>query len=71
MLGADRAVVDEAKVRDYLLSPTHPSGRFKTVFFAALGYGDNNSQLLRDALLAVAKVEDAGLPSKLHTVRSS
>jgi len=34
----DRAVVDDAKVRDYLLSPTHPVGRFKSVFFMALGF---------------------------------
>jgi hypothetical protein len=34
----DRAVVDDAKVRDYLLSPSHPVGRFKAVFFAALGF---------------------------------
>ena len=36
--GADRAIVDAAKVRDYLLSPEHPVGRFKAVFFGALGY---------------------------------
>jgi hypothetical protein len=36
--GADRAFVDAAKVRDYLLSSSHPVGRFKAVFFAALGY---------------------------------
>jgi hypothetical protein len=35
---ADRAVVEEAKVRDYLLSPTQPVGRFKSVFFVALGF---------------------------------
>jgi len=30
------AVVDEAKVRDYLLSDSHPIGRFKAAFFLAL-----------------------------------
>jgi hypothetical protein len=36
--GAERAVVDPAKVRDYLLSESHPVGRFKAAFFLALGY---------------------------------
>jgi hypothetical protein len=31
--GADHAIVDGAKARDYLLSPEHPVGRFKAVFF--------------------------------------
>jgi hypothetical protein len=35
---ADRAIVDPAKVRDYLLSPEHPVGRAKARFFAALGF---------------------------------
>ncbi|RKY18192.1 MAG: adhesin [Planctomycetota bacterium] len=34
----DRAVIDPAKVRDYLLSTTHPVGRFKAAFFQSLGY---------------------------------
>ena len=36
--GAERAVISEAKVRDYLLSESHPIGRFKAAFFRALGY---------------------------------
>jgi hypothetical protein len=36
---ADRAVVDPAKLRDYLLSTTHTVGRFKAAFFCGqLGY---------------------------------
>jgi hypothetical protein len=34
----ERAAVDAAKIRDYLLSDSHPVGRFKAAFFAALGY---------------------------------
>jgi hypothetical protein len=34
----DRAEIDSGKLRDYLLSPTHPVGRFKARFFKALGY---------------------------------
>lgn len=35
---ADKAVIPTAKLRDYLLSPEHPTGRFKASFFASLGY---------------------------------
>jgi len=34
----NRAIIDPAKLRDYLLSPGHPVGRFKAPFFVALGY---------------------------------
>jgi len=44
--GAERAVVDPAKVRDYLLSPSHPVGRFKAQFFLALGYSQDRWELL-------------------------
>jgi len=40
--GAEAAVVEPEKVRDYLLSPTHQVGRFKAAFFAALGYSQQN-----------------------------
>jgi hypothetical protein len=33
-----RAVIDPAKLRDYLLSPVHPVGRFKAAYFSRLGY---------------------------------
>ncbi|HEY6559309.1 MAG TPA: hypothetical protein VI072_18620 [Polyangiaceae bacterium] len=56
---ADRAVVEGAKVRDYLLSPTHPVGRFKSVFFVALGFSADQWELLRAALLELAQVGDA------------
>jgi hypothetical protein len=35
---ADRAEIDPRKLHGYLLSQTHPVGRFKARFFAALGY---------------------------------
>jgi len=35
---ADRAVIDPAKLRAYLLSRSHPVGRFKAAFFLGLGY---------------------------------
>ena len=35
---ADHAVIDPAKLHGYLLSRSHPVGRFKAAFFLALGY---------------------------------
>jgi hypothetical protein len=62
---ADLAVVEDAKVRDYLLSGYHPVGRFKSVAFLALGFSGDHWQLLRDALLQLAFTGDAstGQPS--------
>ena len=47
---ADEAVIDSAKLRDYLLSPTHPLGRFKARFFGALGFSADRWQELESAL---------------------
>jgi len=38
----EKAVIDCEKLRDYLLSPSHPVGRFKAVFFSSLGYTQEN-----------------------------
>jgi hypothetical protein len=35
---AAKAIVDERKVREYLLSPSHPVGRFKAKFFGGIGF---------------------------------
>lgn len=51
---ASQAVVDPAKIRDYLLSTGHPVGRFKSVVFLALGYTRDEWARLRDDLLAIA-----------------
>ncbi len=47
---AEYAVVDKAKVREYLLSTEHPVGRFKARFFRAHCYSTTEWTLLRDAL---------------------
>lgn len=39
---ADRAVIEPTKLHDYLLSRTHPIGRFKAAFFQALGYSSED-----------------------------
>lgn len=58
--GADRAIVDTAKLRDYCLDPHHPRGRHKArVFASALGLTQADAEILRDALLAAAREESA------------
>jgi hypothetical protein len=55
---AENAVVDDAKVRDYLLSPEHPVGRFKARVFRAAGYERHDWARLRDDLRALAQTLD-------------
>ena len=45
----DKATIDPAKLRDYLLSPTHPVGRFKARFFTALGFAPERWRELEEA----------------------
>lgn len=48
---ADRAIIEPAKIRDYLLSEQHPSGgRQKSVVFRALGYSADRWERLADDL---------------------
>ncbi len=55
------AFVEPSKVRDYLLSQSHPVGRFKSVVFMAIGYAQDNWQILRDDLLDLAQSGVASL----------
>jgi hypothetical protein len=47
-----RAFVLWEKLRDYLLSATHPVGRNKARFFEAMGFSTANMDVLEAALLA-------------------
>jgi hypothetical protein len=49
-LDPQRAIIEPAKLRDYVLSPSHPVGRFKATFFAALGYSRDEWPTLADDL---------------------
>jgi hypothetical protein len=51
---ADRALIEPTKIRDYLLSRSHPVGRFKAAFFFALGYTEHEWEQLSNDLLALA-----------------
>lgn len=56
---ANRAIVDEAKVRDYLLSLEHPVGRYKAAFFGQLGYSHGDWKRLREDIVSLARRADA------------
>jgi hypothetical protein len=56
---AQRALIAPAKIRDYLLSTSHPVGRFKEPFFASLGYTVGEWPRLEQDLLALAVSTDA------------
>lgn len=60
---ADRAVIDPMKLHGYLLSRSHPVGRFKAVFFSALGYSSENWQRLEADLRRQHLAQDA-VPGK-------
>jgi hypothetical protein len=56
---AQRAVIAAAKIRDYLLSTSHPVGRFKAPFFASLGYTVADWRRLEQDLLVLAGAGEA------------
>lgn len=56
---ANLALVDPAKIRDYLLSPEHLVGRYKASFFNALGYSREDWRRLEEAFRYLISSEDA------------
>ena len=57
----ERVQIDDLKIRGYLLSPTHPVGRFKARVFAAAGFGESTAELFVSVLRRIAasgEVED-------------
>ena len=58
---AEKAVIDIAKLRDYLLSSSHPVGRFKAAFFQSLGYTVTRRGDLEAAFRELAAAGEAEL----------
>lgn len=52
-LDAHTAVIAPEKVRDYLLSPVHVTGRYKAAFFGSLGYVQDQWQALEKDLRGI------------------
>ena len=57
--GADRAIVDPFKVRNYLLATDHQVGRHKARFFASLRYSKRNCADLAAELRKYAQQDNA------------
>jgi hypothetical protein len=57
--GASLAVIEDAKLRDYLLSSTHSIGRYKAAFFARFGYTPDKWRSLKADLLHLVRSEEA------------
>ena len=53
---AEAAVVDEIKIRDYLLNAAHSQNGGKAAYFHAFGFDQADHRLLRTALLRHAAV---------------
>lgn len=50
--------IDDRKVREYLLSRSHPVGRFKARFFAALGFDETTVAAFVAELRRIAESEE-------------
>jgi hypothetical protein len=61
---AEKAFIEPEKLKDYILSPVHPIGRFKATFFQRAGYSRNRWEIMEDDLRnlilteTIAKTED-------------
>ncbi len=51
-------LIEERKVREYLLSRAHPVGRFKARVFAALGYESGNVEAFIGELRRIAATDE-------------
>jgi hypothetical protein len=60
---SSKAVIAPEKLRDYLLSPIHPIGRYKALFFRTLGYDQTSWQQLETDLLSFASLPAEPLES--------
>ncbi len=58
-LSASDAVIAPEKLRDYILSPTHPDGRAKAAYLARLGYTQADWRRLEADLRAQILTRDA------------
>jgi len=52
--GGTQVQIDDQKIRGYLLSPTHPVGRFKARVFARLGFDEQTTEMFVEELRRIA-----------------
>ena len=61
---AERAIIEPAKLHGYLLSTSHPVGRFKARFFMALGFTGERWEELETALRTQHLSQDVALSDR-------
>lgn len=49
------AIIPKEKLTNYLLSATHPTGRFKARFFRNLGFDENNVKVFETCIRKLAE----------------
>ena len=65
--GANRAIIESAKIRDYLLNPDHPVGFSKAEFFLSMGFRAAEWALLAAAIRRQILISDAvPAPGAVH-----
>jgi hypothetical protein len=66
---ADGVNIPDQKLRGYLLDEEHPVGGAKARFFNTLGFSSEDVQVLREALLDVARSGEAREVESSHGVK--
>lgn len=56
---AEKAIIETEKLRGYILSSTHPVGRFKAAFFRRLGYSTRDWEAFEQSLRGLILTQDA------------
>lgn len=55
IINIENATIPPEKIKNYLLSLSHPVGRFKAIYFNKLGYSLDNWEVLSDAFISILK----------------
>ena len=55
----ENSIIEPAKIRNYLLSRSHPTGMYKASFFESLGYTETDWHRLADDLRSIGVQNDA------------
>ncbi len=55
---ASQAFIPKNKLINYILSETHPIGKFKAKIFRKLGFNEENADLLETALKKIAQSQE-------------
>jgi len=61
---AAEAIIDDRKLKEYILSFEHPIGRFKAAFFASLGFYEDNWDKLDLEIRRLAQSHEAEIAGR-------